>query len=77
MSACLATLKTPLAWSERLDLTLQPAAMGEELQSKEEQHAAQRTDFAMAVNAKKKDNKKAFDIEKDAVHNDFKRELLL
>ncbi|CAG0884923.1 unnamed protein product [Cyprideis torosa] len=75
LKQALKSLHLNLPWSERLDLVVDPAALAPELQEKEEEHASRRS-AAFANQKSKKQKAEIFDISKDPVHNDFKRELM-
>jgi len=63
----LAEMKNDMSWIERLDLVNAPAPLAPELAYKEDQHSKERTN--QIKNA-------GLTLEKDVVHNDFKREML-
>lgn len=67
MKQKLAEMKSSLPWVERLDLVNAPAPMAPELAYKEDLHSKERTNQLRGAGVS---------LEKDVVHNDFKREML-
>jgi len=67
MKQKLADMQSKLPWIERLDLLNAPAPLAPELAYKEDQHSKERSNQLKGV---------GISLEKDVVHNDFKREML-